>query len=178
VSGLLRSCGFLLALGLCLPSWAGDLPSRARARDPRVDELRSLVDRAESALGQGRLDEAETLYRRVLDDFDEAEPPNLLLARAVDGMADLCRAQQRLDEAERFYLRAAALWEPLLGPRQPRLATTLHNLGLVYLESGKLEEAEPTLTRALEIWEQTLGPESGQAQLTRQAVRQIAARRQ
>jgi tetratricopeptide (TPR) repeat protein len=167
-----------MAIALAHQAWAGELPSRARAHDERIDRWRSLVDQAEQARGEGRLDEAETLYQRVLEEAGEPERPSLLLARAVDGLADLCRAEQRLDEAETLYLRAATMWEPLLGADQPRLATTLHNLGLVYLELGKLDEAEPALRRALAIWEATLGAESEQARLSRRAVREAGARQE
>jgi len=164
----------LSAIAVGVPTAAGELPSQIRARDPRIGELRARVERAESARGEGRLDEAETLYREVVAEIDASERPAMLLARAVDGLGDLCRVQQRFDEAEAYYLRAAELWEPLLGPRQPRLATTLHNLGLVYLEDGRLDAADAPLRRALAIWLSALGPDSDQAGLTRSAVRRVA----
>ena len=77
----------------------------------------------------------------------------MLLARALDGLADVRRAQQDWSEAEGLYLRSAAMWESLLGPDQPRLATTLHNLGVVYLRQDKASEAEVALQRALALWE-------------------------
>jgi len=52
-----------------------------------------------------------------------------------------------LKEAERF------------GPQDPRLATTLHNLGELYQVQGKYAEAEPLYKRSLAIREKVLGPE-------------------
>ncbi len=45
------------------------------------------------------------------------------------------------------------------GPQDPRLATSLNNLGLVYDAQGKYTEAEPLYKRSLAIWEKALGPE-------------------
>jgi tetratricopeptide (TPR) repeat protein len=156
---------------------AGELPSHVRARDPRVGEARSLVERADRARGDGRLEEAESLYLEAVAAIDGATGPTMLLARAVDGLGDLCRAQRRFDAAAGYYVRAAELWEPLLGPEQPRLATTLHNLGVVYLETERLDAAEPALRRALSIWEKSLGAGSDQAELTRRAMERLAALR-
>jgi len=167
----------LLFLQPTLPPAASELPSHTRARDPRVAELRTLVERAEQARGAGRLGEAERLYLEVVGALTDSAGPGMLLARAVDGLGDLCRAQRRFDEAAGYYSRAAELWEPLLGPRQPRLATTLHNLGASYLEADRFDAAETALLRALEIWEGTLGAASEQAALTRGAVARLEQRR-
>ena len=45
------------------------------------------------------------------------------------------------------------------GPQDPRLATSLNDLGEVYLLQGRYAEAEPLLKRALAIRENALGPE-------------------
>ena len=71
-----------------------------------------------------------------------------------DGLADVRRLENRPEEAESLYVRSAGMWEALLGPDQPRLATTLHNLGTVCAGLGKPEKARAYLARALSIWEQ------------------------
>ena len=52
-----------------------------------------------------------------------------------------------LKEAEKF------------GPQDPRLATGLNNLGLLYKAQGKYGEAEPLYKRSLAITEKALGPD-------------------
>ena len=52
-----------------------------------------------------------------------------------------------LEEAEKF------------GPRDPRLATSLNNLAILYDAQGKYAETEPLYKRALAIAEKTLGPD-------------------
>ena len=77
--------------------------------------------------------------------------------------------------AAELYLRSIELWEGLLGPRQPRLATSLHNLGAVYLALDRPDLARLHWRRALDIWEATLGPDSPEALNTRRLYRRIAA---
>ncbi len=62
--------------------------------------------------------------------------------------------------AEAFKQTKAALSAAeAFGPNDPRLATTLNNLGVIYDTQGKHAEAEPLYKRALAIREKALGPE-------------------
>ena len=61
--------------------------------------------------------------------------------------------------AESLYLESIPMLENLLGPDQPRLATSLHNLGVLYLQAGRDDEAEAPIREALRIWTATLGPQ-------------------
>jgi hypothetical protein len=68
------------------------------------------------------------------------------------------------------------MWGKLLGPRQPRLAITLHNLAVVELALDRPEEARGHVLAALEIWELSLGSDSAQAQQSRALRERVAAR--
>ena len=61
-------------------------------------------------------------------------------------------------EAERQWLSALQEAENF-GPEDPRLATSLNNLGELYRAQGKYAEAEPLSRRALAIDEKALGSE-------------------
>ena len=69
------------------------------------------------------------------------------------------------DLANVNYPEAEKQWSAALkeaegfGPQDPRLATTLNNLGEVYRAQGRYAEAEPLYKRALAIREKALGPE-------------------
>jgi len=130
---------------------------------------------AEEAVRQERLDDAERRYREVIEQAAGAADEGLPVARAIDGLADLCRDRGRLSEAALLYERSAAMWERLLGPGQPRLAVTQHNLGAVYLSMGKLQQAEERFLGALAIWEEVYGRDSPQAENSRRALRALAA---
>lgn len=64
-----------------------------------------------------------------------------------------------LAEAER-QLSAALEQAQAFGPQDPRLASTLNNLGVLYYAQGKYREAEPIHKRALAIREKVLGREN------------------
>lgn len=163
----------MLFAGLSSPPVEPSTVAEAEERGSDVKAVRSLLDDAESALADRRLDEAAALFRRAADIAQERGNRNLPLARAVDGLADVNRLQRRFAEAEKLYLRSMEMWIVLLGEEQPRLATTLHNLGAVYIELGRPAEAEPHLSRALTIWEATLGPDSPEATNTRRALARL-----
>ncbi len=60
---------------------------------------------------------------------------------------------------EEKQLAAAVKEAEGFGAQDPRLATTLNYLGLVYDAQGKYAEAEPLYKRSLAIREKALGPE-------------------
>jgi len=139
----------------------------AGQRGAALERLRATLDQAQESLESGRLERAAVLFRQARDDSSALGPTSLPLARATDGLADVHRRTGRLREAATLYEQSAGLWESLLGEQQPRLATTLHNLGAVQLALERPDLAELPLRRALEIWEATFGPESEQALNTR-----------
>jgi tetratricopeptide (TPR) repeat protein len=159
----------LLALSLGAAAVAAPTASRERSRV--LERLRADLRRAEEALGGGRLDAAAALYSGVAEEALALGRPNLPLARAIDGLADVRRLEGRLPDAAALYAESAALWPDLLGERQPRLATTLHNLGAVHLELGRPGDAAGPLRRALAIFEESFGPGSPQAAGTRALLR-------
>ena len=62
-------------------------------------------------------------------------------------------------ETERL-LQAALKEGREFPPEDPRLASTLRNLALLYRLQGRYGEAEPLIQRALTIWENAFGPEN------------------
>lgn len=108
---------------------------------------------------QGKRAEAKAMYERGLaietaNLGHEPREPNVL--REVDGLVFLCRWQSKYDKAERMRKGALAMRETLY-PETPILATTLNDLGEIYLAQGKYSEAEPVLKRALVIREKMDG---------------------
>ena len=84
------------------------------------DVAQSLDDVSAPPAGQGRLDEAEQLYRSALTIWEKAlGPDHPDTARGVDSLAHLHRAQGRLGEAEPLYRRALAIREKAPGPGHP-----------------------------------------------------------
>ncbi len=75
-------------------------------------------------------------------------------------MADAAKAYQQADYADAEKLLLAALKEAeKFGEQDPRLATSLNNLAVLYYAQGRYAQAEPLYQRALAIREKALGPE-------------------
>ncbi len=64
----------------------------------------------------------------------------------------------RYAEAEKLCLAALEEAEDF-GEQDPRLATSLNNLAVLYVAQGNYAQAEPFFQRAITIYEKALGPE-------------------
>lgn len=142
----------------------------------RVARWRAALDVAEVAAAERHWAAAEAALAAVIGEADTADRRGLLYVRAIDLLGDVRRGEGRAAEAAALYATALPLWERVLGPGQPRIAVTLHNLGAMRLELGEAGEAAVAFRRALSIFASTLGPESTQAQGTKRALR-VAERR-
>lgn len=123
-----------------------------------LDAAQSLNERAMALHAQGRFDQAEPLYRRVLEMVDAT--PGWTPARVdalLTNLASVYDAQGKFALAEPLYKRRIALEEKTLGPEDPELARTLADLALLYHNMRRLPEAEPLYLRALAIREKALG---------------------
>jgi serine/threonine protein kinase/Tfp pilus assembly protein PilF len=106
----------------------------------------------------GRLDEAEPLLAQVLE-FQRrtlgAQHPDV--GSTLNSQAIL--AWKRGDDtgAERLLDEAIALWRG--SEQRGRLASGLHNLGMVLADAGDAARAEPLLREALQLREQVFGPD-------------------
>lgn len=76
---------------------------------------------------------------------------------SLNNLAELYRNQGKYADAEPLYRQSLAIWEKVLGPDHPDVATSLNNLALLYRAQGKYVEAEPLYKRSLAIREQSLG---------------------
>ena len=112
---------------------------------------RYLTDRA-------RYDEAEPLYQRALEIWEQALGSlHAHVATCLNGLAGLYYLQGQYAKAEPLYQRALAIREQALGSTHPNVATSLNNLALLYAEQEKYVLAERLFKRALSIEEQVSG---------------------
>ena len=63
-------------------------------------------------------------------------------------------------QAEMFLNKALVIWRQVLGPEHPNVATSLHDLALLYIDQGKYAQAEPLFQQALAIRETLFGSEN------------------
>jgi tetratricopeptide (TPR) repeat protein len=108
---------------------------------------------------QGKLAEAEKMYIRALQGYEEAlGPKHTSTLGTVNDLGLLYKNQGKLAEAEKMYIRALQGYEEALGPKHTSTLGTVNNLGVLYYDQGKLAKAEKMYIRALQGYEEALGP--------------------
>jgi tetratricopeptide (TPR) repeat protein len=106
---------------------------------------------------QGRSDEAEPVFKKLITIYEEALPAgHPVLAIGYNNLAGLYHAQGRSDEAEPLYKKAIAIHEKVLPADHPALATGYNNVALLYHAQGRSDEAEPLYKKAIAIHEKVL----------------------
>jgi tetratricopeptide (TPR) repeat protein len=106
---------------------------------------------------QGKIDEAEALYRTALEIQQKAlGAEHLDVARTLNNLAGVCQMRRQYREAEDLYFRVLAIQESKLGKEHLEIARTFNNLAGAYFAEGRLDEAESLYLRALTLQEKTL----------------------
>ena len=110
--------------------------------------------------GRGKLEEAEPLYRQVLEArrrFLGPEHPQTLIA--THNLAWVLQGRGKLEEAEPLCRQVLEARRRVLGPEHPDTLMTMNNLALVLLDRRKPAEAEPILRQLLQVRpDPALGP--------------------
>ncbi len=123
---------------------------------------------AELHSDQGKYAEAEPLYQRALDIWEQQlGPEHPLVAYALNGLAILYKEQGKYVEAEPLYQRALRIREQKLGPEHLETAETIHNLARFWEAQDNGEEASVWYARALSVREQVLGAQHPKTTETR-----------
>ncbi len=99
---------------------------------------------------------AEQEYRRSLK-INESDQQNIEVCRGLNGMALIHNKRAEYVEAEELLKRAIDLHQRHQRRWHPYLATTLINLGALYVNQDRAAEAEPLLKQAELIQDKTVG---------------------
>ncbi|KAI4260720.1 MAG: hypothetical protein LQ352_000112 [Teloschistes flavicans] len=90
-----------------------------------------------------RLDEAEKMYLRALQDLEkELGPDHSSILSIVNNLGTLYRDLGRMDKAETMYQRALQGKEKALSPDDLSTLDTVNNLGNLYGDLGRMNKAE------------------------------------
>jgi tetratricopeptide (TPR) repeat protein len=109
---------------------------------------------------QGRIAEAEAMYRQALAGYEKAlGPEHTSTLRTVNNLDVLYFNQGRIAETEVMYQQALMDYEKVLGPENTSALQIVKNLGILYNVQGRFAEAEVMYQRALVVYEKALGPE-------------------
>ena len=133
---------------------------RAELGDEHLDTLISINNLGFQFAKQGKLPEAEALYREALEGSRRAlggEHPETLAS--VNNLGTLLHRRGRLDEAEPPLREALEVSRRTLGDENLDTLSSINNLGLLLLDQGKSDGAEALLREALEGYRRRLGEE-------------------
>lgn len=111
---------------------------------------------------QGKYDDARAHYEKALAGYRTADKP-LRIAHALNGLGIASQYRGRPAEASAYYDEAVAIYHEALGPKHPRVAGMLVNLGGLSLMTGDYDKSISRSARALEILE--LAGEGNQAEM-------------
>lgn len=113
---------------------------------------------ANQAIGSGRLAEARTSLRAVIDGAREcSQSPSTLAIRAMVQLASVERLSGHLKEGLALAVQAVSLAEQEPAANATLLADTLETLAQLQAAAGKYYDAEPVIQRAIEIWQREGG---------------------
>ncbi|OHW93509.1 NB-ARC and TPR domain protein [Colletotrichum incanum] len=109
---------------------------------------------------QGRLKEAEAMYKRALQGKEKAlGPDHTSTLDTVNNLGNLYLDQGQFKEAEAMYKQALQGYEKALGPEHTSTLDTVNNLGALYKDQGRLKEAKAMYKQALQGYKKALGPD-------------------
>jgi tetratricopeptide (TPR) repeat protein len=132
----------------------------AQAHPLEIEELAQVeLGWATLELFRSHHTEAAAHYQRAADGFRQVAGSEPLLARSLEGLANIYTDSGRHEDAERLLLEAIALKEAALGPDHVDTGATYHNLAVLHLDMARYDEAIQNVGRALEIFDRTLEPD-------------------
>jgi tetratricopeptide (TPR) repeat protein len=107
---------------------------------------------------QGRVVEAEPIYKQCLELREEAlGPSHASTLSSLNNYASICQLLYRADEAERMHKKCLDLRTKTLGWEHPNTMASIYNLGSLYTSQGRFAEAEPLFAELLKYRSKTLG---------------------
>lgn len=130
------------------------------------EDERTLLARNQLALSRfydGRLDEAATEYKAVLDIGRKTlGPTSKPTLSAMNGLAMTYVDMDRFDEARTMLEETAAAMDATMGPEHPETLFVKNNLGWTLYVMKDFDAAERIIAPLLEVQRRVLGPEAVQ----------------
>lgn len=94
---------------------------------------------------QGKMAEAEDIFRRALGVYEKAYGPEHRPTLIADNLGALYMKREKITEAEAMYQRALEGKEKTWGPDHPSTLNPVYNLGILYESEGKM--AKPCIQK-------------------------------
>eukprot|EP00656_Telonema_subtile_P015260 TRINITY_DN1797_c0_g1_i1.p1 TRINITY_DN1797_c0_g1~~TRINITY_DN1797_c0_g1_i1.p1 ORF type:complete len:373 (-),score=62.04 TRINITY_DN1797_c0_g1_i1:111-1229(-) len=112
---------------------------------------------AKEANAEGRVDDAERLFRAAINDAELFTSRDPRLASSLCNLAEFLRVLKRYEDAKPVYARGVACFEKALGRSHPLLGLAIHNQASFLVEFGELDSALPVFQRALMVKTKAFG---------------------
>lgn len=151
-----------LAVALMLTLPAGVLTAAQKPQNPaasseiiaEIDKLNAETNELTRAANYTEaLAVAERTAAKARDSVGEESTQ---FARALSWQAYLLQLRGRFARAEPLFKQSLAIYERILPPGHPDIATSINNLGFHYQSTDRLDQAETYYKRALEMREKAL----------------------
>ena len=124
------------------------VPGIAGAQVAKWDDY---LERGRAFERQRHYADAEALYITIVRDAEEMKSGDARVAWALTGLGSVYRKTGQPGRAEPAYKAALEVFEQVLGPGTPEVATALRNLASLYSDQGRLDEAAALAGRAESI---------------------------
>ena len=102
---------------------------------------------------------AERVLIQALREAEAGGQSDVNLAEALHAIGEWYRIRGNLTEAESYFWRALPVWAASAGAMDPRMATSLSSLALVFETRKEYTKAVPLVEQALKIREEAFGVE-------------------
>jgi tetratricopeptide (TPR) repeat protein len=123
-----------------------------------ADGLATLVNLGALLAAEGKFAEAEATGRRAVAVY-RTHPPGSDYAASLNALGNVIATRGRPKEAEPLLREAVSVWEMVLGPDHPSVASGLMNLGAILQARHRYGEAAAFMSRAAGIDASNLPPD-------------------
>jgi eukaryotic-like serine/threonine-protein kinase len=124
-----------------------------RLGDPLEKQAALHTVKGHLATGEGKFEVAVKEHEQALALRERVDPNSHVMAKSLNNLAYVYGEIGRYDDARKAGERGVALYEALLGPTHPDIASVLVNLGNVVADQGDLDAATRLYERALPLHE-------------------------
>ena len=134
----------------------------------RESRLLCMARHANALMLLSKLDEAQSLYQSVVEQYAELslDPSNADAATASAGLADVYRVQGNLKHAEFFYKKAYRSYKVALGVSDIETLRVLNEISLILYKQGRHKEGQKYFEKCLKYRDGILGPDHADSILT------------
>jgi tetratricopeptide (TPR) repeat protein len=157
---LLKICAGLALVGLCALAAVSTVQAQVGKSQSIPKEVGLALQQEQQAANlsaQGRMAEAEALYKQSLAAVERSLPNDPIFAGSLNNVGHFYLAQRRHAEAAVHLERALAIYVAAYGDNNNATATVINNLAATYMADRKFGAAEPLYRRGLAATEKLLG---------------------